>query len=95
MMLDIATLDSSIEAELKLMGSILLKSRRGLHFIANKIIGSQKKRESKMKQIKLNKIFSPLIYKNFIDMSLKRGYATLRLTENTIKPATPFFFIDR
>lgn len=76
-------------------GRYTSKIRSGLHFIANKIIESQKKWESKMKQIKRNKVLSPLIDKNFIDMSLKQGYATLRLTESTIKPAAPFFYKER
>ena len=48
-----------------------------------------------MKQIKRNKVLSPIFDKNFIDMSRKRGYASLRPTESTIKPAAPFFYKER
>ena len=41
-MLDIDTLDTSVEDSLKEIGGILLKTGRGFHFIGNNLIVGQK-----------------------------------------------------
>lgn len=91
-MLDIDSLDSSVEAHLSKIGGVLLKSGRGYHFIGNKVIDGQDRWEKTMRQLKRNKDLKPYLDHDHIDISLRRGYATLRVTTSNIKPQVPVFF---
>ena len=92
LMLDIDTLDSSVESELKKVGGILLRSGRGIHFIGNKLLKQQNKWEAELKRIRKNRIFKDYIDKDHIDISLQRGYSTLRITSSPAKPRVPVFY---
>ena len=48
-MLDIDSLDASLESVLSEVGGILLKSGRGFHFIGNAVIEGQKAWETLMR----------------------------------------------
>ncbi len=54
-MLDIDSVDSAVEHELKAYGGVLLKSGRGFHFIAHRIFENQSAWEKEMKRFKRNR----------------------------------------
>jgi uncharacterized protein (UPF0332 family) len=91
-MLDIDSLDTSIETYLSKIGGVLLKSGRGFHFIGNTVIDGQGQWERMMRQLKRNKELKPYLDHDHIEVSLRRGYATLRVTTSKVKPQVPVFF---
>ncbi len=91
-MLDIDSLDSSVESHLSKIGGVLLKSGRGYHFIGNKVIRGQSQWEKAMRQMKRDKALKTYLDQDHIDISLRRGYATLRVTTSKVKPQAPVFF---
>lgn len=91
-MLDIDSLDASVELHLSKIGGVLLKSGRGFHFIGNKVIEGQKEWEKSMRLIKRSKELKQYVDHDHIDVSLRRGYATLRVTTSKVKPQAPVFF---
>lgn len=91
-MLDIDSLDASVEGYLSKIGGVLLKSGRGYHFIGNKVIDGQMLWEKTMRQLKRSKELKPYLDHDHVDVSLKRGYATLRVTTSKVKPQVPVFF---
>ena len=91
-MLDIDSLDSSVEAALSKLGGVLLKSGRGFHFIGNKVVEGQTTWEKLMRQLKRSKELKDYVDHDHIEVSLRRGYATLRVTTSKIKPQAPVFF---
>lgn len=92
LMLDIDSLDTEVEHELKKIGGVLLKSGRGFHFIGNKVIFGQITWENLMKKLKRSRVLKHHIDHNHIDISLRRGYATLRITTSPVKPVSPVFY---
>lgn len=93
-MLDIDSLDASVEAHLSRLGGVLLKSGRGFHFIGNKVVDGQKNWEKLMRQLKRDKELKKYIDHDHIEVSLRRGYSTLRVTTSNVKPQVPVFFKD-
>ncbi len=91
-MLDIDSLDASVEAALSKLGGVLLKSGRGLHFIGNKVIEGQREWEKLMRQLKRSKELKEYLDHDHVEVSLRRGYATLRVTTSKVKPQVPVFF---
>lgn len=92
LMLDFDSVDPTVEHELKAVGGVLLKSGRGFHFIGLSVIESQKKWESVMKRLKRSKTLKGHLDIHHIDISLRRGYSTLRITKSPVKPITPVFY---
>ena len=92
LMLDIDSVDSAVEHELKAVGGVLLKSGRGFHFIGSSVIEGQKEWERVMKKFKRSKSMGCYLDRDHIDISLRRGYATLRVTTSAVKPTTPVFY---
>ena len=91
-MLDIDSVDSAVEHELKAYGGVLLKSGRGFHFIAHRVFQDQKLWEKEMKRFKRSKVLKGHIDEDHIDISIRRGYSTLRITSSAIKPTVPVFY---
>lgn len=91
-MLDIDTLDNAVEAELKSIGGVLLKSGRGFHFIGKTLLTTQKEWEKEMRRIRRHKVLKHYTDRDHIDISLRRGYATLRITSSKAKPRVPVFY---
>lgn len=91
-MLDIDSLDAAVETALSQLGGVLLKSGRGFHFIGNRVIEGQDKWEKLMRQLKRSKELKDYVDHDHIDVSLRRGYATLRVTTSKVKPQVPVFF---
>jgi hypothetical protein len=48
--------------------------------------------EKAMRQMKRDKALKTYIDHDHIDISLRRGYATLRVTTSKVKPQAPVFF---
>lgn len=92
LMLDIDSLDSSVEHELKEIGGVLLKSGRGFHFIGSSVIEGQKEWEQEMKRFSRSKSLKGYLDQDHIEISLRRGYATLRVTTSSVKPTIPVFY---
>ena len=91
-MLDIDTLDAGVEESLHAIGGVVLKSGRGLHFISRELIHGKNNWEKKMREILRNSTLKEYIDTTHITMSIKRGYSTLRITKNHIKPSVPIFY---
>lgn len=91
-MLDIDSVDPSVESHLSELGGYLLRSGRGFHFIGRTVVNTQTEWEKAMRQLKRSKALKPYLDHDHIDISLKRGYATLRVTTSKIKPVVPVFF---
>lgn len=91
-MLDIDSLDASVEAALSQFGGVLLKSGRGFHFIGKNVVEGQSEWEKLMRRIKRDKELKEYVDHDHIDISLRRGYATLRVTTSKLKPQAPVFF---
>jgi hypothetical protein len=91
-MLDIDSVDSAVEHELKAYGGVLLKSGRGFHFIAHRIFENQSAWEKEMKRFKRNRALKGHLDQDHIDISLRRGYSTLRITASKVKPTVPVFY---
>lgn len=86
------TIDSSVEESLRKIGGMLLKSGRGFHFISWYPIVGQSKWERKMKSLSRDKVLKKYIDKDHIEISLQRGYSTLRVTASPDKSFAPIFF---
>jgi uncharacterized protein (UPF0332 family) len=91
-MLDIDSVDSAVEHELKTYGGVLLKSGRGFHFIAHRVFEDQTLWAKEMKKFKRIKALKGHLDEDHIDISLRRGYSTLRITASSIKPTVPVFY---
>jgi len=91
-MLDIDSVDSGVEHELKAYGGVLLKSGRGFHFIAHRVFENQTLWIKEMKKFKRIKALKGHLDEDHIDISLRRGYSTLRITASPIKPTVPVFY---
>lgn len=94
LLLDFDSFDSDVESELNKIGGVLFKTGRGYHFIGNKVIPTQQKWLSTMNVLSKRKKLSGKIDQNHIDISLLRGYSTLRITSSPVKPIEPIFFKD-
>lgn len=92
LMLDIDSLDSSVEHELKNIGGVLLKSGRGFHFIGTNVLVGQNVWEREMKRLMRLKSLKEYLDRDHMEISLRRGYSTLRVTANKVKPTSPVFY---
>ncbi len=91
-MLDIDSLDAEVESALAEIGGILLKTGRGLHFIGKELLHTRRDWEKALRAAKRNPSLRAHVDKTHIEMSLLRGYSTLRITSGPTKPHVPFFF---
>ncbi|MFA6055523.1 MAG: HEPN domain-containing protein [Thermodesulfovibrionales bacterium] len=92
LMLDIDAVNPAVESALKPIGGILLKSGRGYHFISRKIIVGAVAWRKEMRGLLKNPDLKQHIDKDHIEISIKRGYATLRVTASSVKPTVPYFY---
>lgn len=91
-MVDIDTVNPAVEAALKPIGGILLKSGRGYHFIGRTVVSKAKNWRKVMRGLLRKPGLKPHIDKNHIEISIRRGYATLRVTASPVKPTVPYFY---
>jgi uncharacterized protein (UPF0332 family) len=92
LMLDIDTVNPAVEAALKPIGGIMLKSGRGFHFIGRQAIFGATVWRREMRALLKNPALKPHVDKDHIEISLRRGYATLRVTASPMKPTIPYFY---
>jgi uncharacterized protein (UPF0332 family) len=91
-MLDIDTVNPAVESALKPIGGILLKSGRGFHFIGKNVMIGREVWRKEMRRLTKKATLKAHIDRDHIEISLKRGYATLRVTASPVKPTVPYFY---
>jgi uncharacterized protein (UPF0332 family) len=91
-MIDMDAVDPAVESALKPIGGILLKTGRGYHFIGRKVISGMQNWRRMMRSILRHKTLKSYVDKNHIEISLRRGYSTLRVTKSPVKPTVPYFY---
>lgn len=89
LMLDLDSIDEPAIERLGDYGGYLLKSGRGYHFIGKTLISSRAEWEQTLRDLGRIPELKPHIDDSHIDMSLKRGYSTLRILESPAKPQRP------
>ena len=92
LMFDIDSIDAEVEATLKKIGGLLLKTGRGFHFIGKNVIEGGKEWTTTLKKTLRDPVLKQRIDKKHIAISLQRGYSTLRITGSPSKPIIPQFF---
>lgn len=92
LMFDIDSVDAEVEATLGRIGGVLMKSGRGFHFVGTKVIGSQKAWRKELRKALRSPALRTRIDRKHIEISLMRGYSTLRITASDIKPIVPYFY---
>ena len=88
-MLDLDSIDESAIERLAEYGGYLLKSGRGYHFIGKTLLSNRVAWEQTLRDMGRIPELKPHIDASHIDMSLKRGYSTLRILESPAKPQRP------
>ncbi|MFC1667648.1 HEPN domain-containing protein [Candidatus Omnitrophota bacterium] len=91
-MVDIDSVNFEIESAFKKIGGILIKTGRGFHFIGDNLVYGQENWEKEMKKLQHDRVLKKYIDQEHIEISLRRQYATLRITESPAKPTLPFFY---
>lgn len=92
LMLDIDTLDKTVEAALKPIGGFLLKSGQGFHFIGTKLIVGDDTWRKTLRKLARSRGLKRYVDQNFVDFSIRRGHSTLRITSSPVKPREPLFY---
>jgi len=92
LMVDIDAVNPAVEAALKPVGGILLRTGRGFHFIGKRIIQGQKEWQKSMRALLRDRELKKHVDRDHVHISLNRGYATLRVTSSPVKPTVPFFY---
>jgi uncharacterized protein (UPF0332 family) len=91
-MIDIDAVNPVVESSLKPLGGILLKSGRGFHFIGRKIVSGAQSWRRVLRGFLRHKTLKKHVDRAHIEISMKRGYSTLRVTSSPVKPTTPYFY---
>jgi len=91
-MLDIDTVNPAVEAALRPIGGILLKSGRGYHFIGRRVVPGARQWRRMMRSLIRNKTLKRHLDRDHIEISIRRGYSTLRVTASPVKPTVPYFY---
>lgn len=91
-MVDMDAVNPGVESALKPIGGILLKSGRGYHFIGRKVVSGMQKWRKEMKSLLRHKVLKLYVDKDHIEISIRRGYSTLRVTSSPVKPTVPYFY---
>ena len=89
LMLDLDSIDEAAIERLAEYGGYLLKSGRGYHFIGKTLIPNREEWEEALCALGRIPELKPHIDDSHVDMSLKRGYSTLRILESPAKPQRP------
>jgi uncharacterized protein (UPF0332 family) len=91
-MIDIDTVNPAVEAALKPIGGILLKSGRGFHFIGRRTVSGIQTWRRQMRGLLRHGTLKAHVDKDHIEISIRRGYSTLRVTASPVKPTVPYFY---
>lgn len=89
LMLDLDSLDDEAVARLQDNGGYLLKSGRGYHFIGNELLCGLDNWHAAIQALCLSPELRPHLDQRHVDLSLARGYSTLRIFESPAKPERP------
>jgi len=92
LMLDIDSVDSEVEATLGRIGGVLMKSGRGFHFVGTNVIEGQKAWRKELRKALRSPVLRSRIDRKHVEIPLKRGYSTIRITASDIKPLVPQFY---
>jgi hypothetical protein len=90
LMLDLDRFTPEAKSELRKMGGYLFKSGRGYHFVARRVCKNQSQWVRAMARAYRNAKLKPCLDRAHHKLSLKRGYATLRITSSPAKTVRPF-----
>ena len=91
-MIDVDTVNPAVESALKPFGGMLLKTGRGYHFIGRKVVSGMREWRKAMKSVLRQRTLKQHVDKNHIEISIRRGYSTLRVTASPVKPTVPYFY---
>ena len=89
LMLDLDSVDDAAIDSLRGYGGYLLRSGRGYHFIGKSVIADSAQWHTTLRALQKTPELRKHIDSNHIEMSLKRGYSTLRILESPAKPQRP------
>jgi DNA polymerase-3 subunit alpha len=89
LMLDLDSVDEAAIELLTEFGGHLMKSGRGYHFIGSDLILDAETWRSTLQDIRTRSELVGHLDQSHIEMSLKRGYSTLRILESPAKPRRP------
>lgn len=89
LMLDLDSIDQALMDELKNYGGYLIKSGSGYHFIGDTIYQNVQDWKDSLLKISEEPVFNSHIDKRHVDLSLRRGYSTLRIVGSPLKPYRP------
>ena len=92
LMVDIDAVNPAVEAALKPIGGVLLKSGRGFHFIGRTVVAGGREWRKQMRRLLRDKRLKRHVDRDHVIISLRRGYSTLRVTASPVKPTVPFFY---
>lgn len=92
LMLDLDSITDRCLKVLKKIKGVLFKSGRGYHFIGKELIRGDAAWRKKLLSLKNHKDLKGAIDRDHVDISLQRGYSTLRVTRSPQKPETPYFY---
>ena len=89
LMLDLDSVDDAAIERLSEYGGYLLRSGRGYHFIGKAMIPNLEQWHETLRSFQKMPELRDHIDNSHIEMSLKRGYSTLRILESPAKPRRP------
>ena len=89
LMLDLDSVDGAAISLLKEHRGHLLKSGRGFHFIGRALLPTRDEWEAQLRALQASPALAEHIDRRHVEMSLKRGYSTLRILESPAKPERP------
>lgn len=92
LMFDVDSVDAEVEATLGKIGGVLMKSGRGFHFVGTKVIEGQKAWRKELRKSLRSHTLRSRIDRKHVEISLLRGYSTLRITASDVKPIVPYFY---
>lgn len=89
LMLDLDSLNDDALAQLQEIGGYLLKSGVGYHFIGHDLLMDRETWRERLRTLQETPAFKGCIDDDHVELSLRRGYSTLRLVESSVKPIRP------
>lgn len=89
LMLDLDSIDETALEKLEEFGGYLLKSGVGYHFIGRELLPSYDAWIGRLREMQSIPEFNGHLDDTHVDMSIKRGYSTLRIVESPVKPERP------
>jgi len=92
-MLDLDSVDEAAIDRLRTYGGYIMKSGRGYHFIGRTIIPTPEQWRRTLSEVRRTPGLRQHVDDSHIEMSLRRGYSTLRILESPAKPRRPMMMM--